>query len=293
MPSEAVIREITRTAEEFGIDPAGLLAIAEVESNGVAFARFLGRREPLIRFEAHYFDRRLSGDKRAAARVKGLAAPMAETIPNPKEQAARWSMLEKAAAIDAKAAYESTSWGLGQVMGAHWAWLGYASVHALVGEARSGAASQARLMARYVDKAGLREALNRRDWAAFARAYNGPGYKQNAYDRKIAAAHARYTKGGRDGAAGRLLLRKGSTGNAVADLQRRLIALGHKLVADGIFGAATARAVKTFQRDNGLAVDGVVGARTEQALAKARASTTTIWARFKGWLAGFFRRGDG
>jgi hypothetical protein len=43
-------------------------------------------------------------------------------------------------------------------MGAHWAWLGFDSVDALVEEARSGAAGQARLMARYIEKAGLAEA---------------------------------------------------------------------------------------------------------------------------------------
>ena len=46
-------------------------------------------------------------------------------------------------------------------MGAHWAWLGFADVDALVAEARSGAAGQARLMARYIKKAGLVTAIRK------------------------------------------------------------------------------------------------------------------------------------
>lgn len=193
MFSREVIAEITAVAADMDLEPAALLAIAEVESAGKPFAVIGGRNEPLIRFEGHYFDRRLSPDNRKAARAAGLSSPTAGRIANPGTQAARWSLVARAAAIDAKAAHESVSWGLGQVMGAHWAWLGYADVAALVAEARSGAGGQARLMARYIDRAGLAASIRRRDWAAFARGYNGPAFARNGYDRKIAAAYKRYS----------------------------------------------------------------------------------------------------
>jgi hypothetical protein len=78
------------------------------------------------------------------------------------------------------------------VMGAHWAWLGYADVDALVAEARSGVGGQVRLMARYIDKAGLSAAIRRRDRVAFAHGYNGPAFARHGYDRKIAVAYERY-----------------------------------------------------------------------------------------------------
>lgn len=39
----------------------------------------------------------------------------------------------------------------------------------------------------------MKNALMNRDWAAFARAYNGPAYAKNRYDQKLAAAYARAT----------------------------------------------------------------------------------------------------
>lgn len=301
MFSEDVVSEITQAARALGLEPASLLAVAEVESGGQAFALVAGRREPLIRFEGHYFDRRLDGAKRALAREKGLSSPVAGAVANPATQEARWRMLEQAAAIDAKAAYESVSWGLGQVMGAHWAWLGFAGVEAMVAEARSGVAGQTRLMALYIEKAGLSAALRDCDWDAFARGYNGPAYKQHGYDEKIAAAYARYggTKvsparpaGGPSPAP--VLLRRGSRGEAVADMQRTLLALGYALDADGAFGPATAAAVMRFQQEHGLAADGIAGPRTQAALDAALAESRPfwrLWGEIRGWLARLFRRG--
>lgn len=34
--------------------------------------------------------------------------------------------------------------------------------------------------------------LRNKDWGSFARRYNGPGYAQNKYDKKLAAAYEKY-----------------------------------------------------------------------------------------------------
>lgn len=297
MFSQDVIFEIGAAAREAGMEPAALLAVAEVESGGRAFTVVEGKREPLIRFEGHYFDRRLDTDKRAAARERGLAAPVAGAIANPASQPARWRMLRLAAAIDAKAAYESASWGLGQVMGAHWAWLGYADVEAFVAEARAGVAGQLRLMVRYIDKAGLADALRRHDWAAFARGYNGPNYRQNAYDRRIASAHRRYAdaegKSATAPASAVPILRRGSRGEAVRGLQRDLTAAGHPTAADGAFGPATHAAVRKFQTERGLVVDGIAGPKTMTALVDALVPDTRLagfLVLLADWLKNFLQR---
>ncbi|KXF76065.1 peptidoglycan-binding protein [Paramesorhizobium deserti] len=192
MFEKETIREIVAAAEKTGVEPAALLAVAEVECGGRTTARVNGRDEPLIRFEGHYFDRRLAGTKQADARRQGLASPKAGGVKNPVAQTGRWQLLARAMRIDRNAALESVSWGLGQVMGAHWQWLGYADVEALVAEARGSVAGQIRLMLRFIEKSSLVEVLNRHDWAGFARRYNGPLYSKYAYDRKMAAAWKTY-----------------------------------------------------------------------------------------------------
>lgn len=54
-------------------------------------------------------------------------------------------------------------------------------------------------------------------------------------------------------------LRPGSKGDTVRLMQQALTKLGYSLKADGSYGPATRRAVSSFQRVNGLKVDGVAG----------------------------------
>ncbi|MEO5983298.1 MAG: peptidoglycan-binding protein [Pedococcus sp.] len=93
---------------------------------------------------------------------------------------------------------------------------------------------------------------------------------------KAAVAHGRgragtASRGAARAAVGRPpaypgLLKRGSTGNGVLTLQRRLRERGWKLDADGEFGSVTDRVVRGFQTDKRLAVDGEVGPRTWSAL---------------------------
>ena len=62
-------------------------------------------------------------------------------------------------------------------------------------------------------------------------------------------------------------LRKGSTGAAVFELQKKLNALGFDCGnPDGIFGRQTVNAVKSYQKSSKLTMDGIVGAATWSAL---------------------------
>ena len=63
------------------------------------------------------------------------------------------------------------------------------------------------------------------------------------------------------------VLRQGSKGGEVREVQRRLKMWGYYSgTADGVFGAGTRDAVIKFQKKNGLTADGVVGASTYKAL---------------------------
>lgn len=69
---------------------------------------------------------------------------------------------------------------------------------------------------------------------------------------------------------GNRILRRGSTGSDVRELQNILKRLGYTIGnADGVFGIATERGVRSFQRSNRIVVDGIVGAKTKDLLLRA------------------------
>lgn len=68
-------------------------------------------------------------------------------------------------------------------------------------------------------------------------------------------------------------IQKGDEGSEVVTLQKKLISIGYELPkygTDGDFGQETEDAVKAFQKDNGLTVDGIVGPNTASKLVTAK-----------------------
>jgi putative chitinase len=59
-----------------------------------------------------------------------------------------------------------------------------------------------------------------------------------------------------------VVLRRGSFGDAVMELQELLKTKGYNIAIDNDFGPATELAVMMFQEQNGLVVDGIVGNNT-------------------------------
>lgn len=302
------IREvIARKAYENDMDPAALLAVISVESGGRIFTKVNGLLEPIIRFEGHYFYRLLPKAKRNIAVTRGMAHRRAGGIKNSRFQRFRWEFLNNCIKLDRDAALQSTSWGVGQVMGSHWRWLGYASVDAMIFDVRKGIAGQCELMVRFIKKAKLVRFMEDQDWAGFARSYNGPGYKKNKYDLKMARAYKHFARlenanifangsdansasdivsnsvsridSARKRSVVKLLpkkihrnaiavLRLGNVGENVSALQMDLRSCGYLLSVDGDFGPITCRAVIAFQKTHELVADGIVGPRTYEVIGR-------------------------
>lgn len=262
-----VIRAADAAAEKHKLPPAHVAAITEVESNGKIFANVGGVQRPLILFEPHVFYRLLDEDERRVAVAAGLASEKWNKKLYETTQAGRWDQVHRAAKIDPVAAFEATSYGVGQVLGLHWKALGFSTVKAMVDYMHEGVEAQIDVMLRYVMENGLDDELRDGRWKAFARGYNGPAYAKNAYDTKMAEAALRY--GGQiaepDG-----MLRMGAKGKRVRELQALLVRAGHQVKVDGDFGTATRDALKAFQKANKLKQDGVYGPKTERALSAFR-----------------------
>ena len=187
--------DLDHAASALHIDPAAIKAVYEVEAGG---AGFLGLRPKLL-FEGHVFWRRIADSGRDPATL----AQGNEDILYEKWSAAHYSgglgeyaRLDRARRIDAVAALESASWGLFQLMGLNHAAAGFADVDSFVAamnrcESAHLDAFAAFLLDTLDNGKSLRDWLAARDWPRFARAYNGPGYRKNRYDEKLARAYAR------------------------------------------------------------------------------------------------------
>ena len=72
------------------------------------------------------------------------------------------------------------------------------------------------------------------------------------------------------------VVKVGSSGTVVKNIQTKLKRWGYYTGAvDGIFGAKTKAAVQYFQRKNGLTADGIVGAATAKAMGITLSGTTS------------------
>lgn len=246
------------TAKYLNIKASNLAAVVEIESAGIVFWVVNGRQVPAARPEAHRFYAKLKGSERDKAVSLGLAHPKFGVVKVPFQREAVYDIIERMKKINETAALESCSWGLGQVMGENWKSLGYASVQELVAENMRGVDGQLECMARFIRVNGLVPALQRGDFTTFAKRYNGPAYKTNAYDTKMAAAAKRYEK---------LYTTPEKEAEIVSEqvkaIQRDLSGLGcYSGAIDGLESPELTEAIKRLQTENGLVADGKYGAMT-------------------------------
>ncbi|PSJ48898.1 peptidoglycan-binding domain-containing protein, partial [Pseudaminobacter soli (ex Li et al. 2025)] len=99
------------------------------------------------------------------------------------------------------------------------------------------------------------------------RGYNGPAGIKGGYHLLMAKAYASKTgKALASVASG--MLRMGSQGAKVRELQGLLVRAGYPVKVDGDYGPTTKKAVMAFQKARGLTIDGVAGPETMRALAQ-------------------------
>ncbi len=226
--------------------PADLWAVLAVETSGCGF---LPDRRPKILFERHQFHSLTHG--RYDRTHPGISAPYAGGYG--PGGASQYERLAAAVSLDRDSALKSTSWGIGQIMGACHQDAGFADVETMVAAMAQSENAQLLAMAAYLNATRLAAPLARNDWAAFARGYNGPDYAGHNYDGLLRQFHARF----RQGPLPDVTLR---------GVQVCLTYLGfdpHGI--DGMPGAETSAAIRRFQGTHGLAETG----RADAVLIKA------------------------
>lgn len=175
---------------------AALQAIAQVEAGPLG--AFNDDGTPVILFERHKFDKLTHGLFRGTA-LEGNADSAWSSISEPTSggygpPSAQHRKLDLAALRDRNAALQSCSWGLFQILGENWQSAGFDSLQAFVNAMIRDVDGHLRALVMFIrNDRRLLTALRSRDWAAFAFAYNGPQFKKNSYDAKMAAAYKKLT----------------------------------------------------------------------------------------------------
>jgi hypothetical protein len=228
-----------------GVSESEVWAVLTVETRGFGF---LQDRRPQILFERHIFHRRTQG-RHDSGNADISNAKAGGYLSGPDE----YTRLEKAMSLDREAALESASWGIAQVMGFNYEVAGFATIDAMVAGMVKDEDAQLLAMANFIKGNMLAGALQRQNWVSFARGYNGPEFKKNEYDTRLAAAHAKY----------KILL----PDLALRTAQAALLYLGiDPGPIDGFRGRRTRSALTQFQEQSGLPDTGELDYDTESKL---------------------------
>lgn len=184
------IQTIEHEACRIGVEAEALAAFVHVESGGKGFN---GDGKITIQFEPIWFRR------------KAPYAPSGQWSVNKVDvQSKEWIAFNNAFELDPNAAMESTSIGLGQVMGFHYKRLGYKSVGAMWDDAKKGEHRQIFQMAEFIRTDNrLIKALKEKNWHLVATYYNGAKYRELAkkwgrvpYDVSMRDAYNEYKRKG-------------------------------------------------------------------------------------------------
>lgn len=153
-------------ASQHGIAPSIALAMLDIESGGDGFRD--GRL--VIRYEPHVFKKRAG-----------------QTVPAKRGgQDAEYDNLNRAVAVDRKAAFESVSMGAAQIMGFNHKVVGYPTAEAMWRDFGRSELAQVRAMFRFLAaNKKLYAAIKAGDYPKIAYYYNGPG-GVGVYDVKLA-----------------------------------------------------------------------------------------------------------
>lgn len=183
-------------AKLLDVETAALKAVQEVETGGKG--GFFAPGKPAILFEGHIFWRELK--KRGIHPEDHLKGN--ENILYPKWEKGHYiggireyDRVEQARKINKEAADASASWGMFQVMGFNHAACGEKSVAGFVDAMVKSEFNQLLLAGRFIHQSRqMHAALQAKDWATFAKCYNGPGYAENRYDEKLEKAYGKYAR---------------------------------------------------------------------------------------------------
>jgi hypothetical protein len=185
-PSNQFVSEAdyVTAAKKLGCEVNAIKAVAQVESDAGGWN--LGKDRPKVLFERHYFSHLTNGIYDISH--PDLSNKIAGGYGGPNTE---YDKLYRAAHLNEEAALKSASYGAFQIVGRYHIEAGSATVSVFVDRMMRGQREQLFAFVSYVAaKNSAKRAIINKDWARFALSYNGPAYRRNNYDTKMARAYA-------------------------------------------------------------------------------------------------------
>lgn len=198
--------QVTDIAKTIGVSYAAFMAFIEVESNGKGFVN----GKIVLQFEPSYFKKTYAAWRKATANTVWLNNGVGN-------QTVEWKAFNDAYNVNADAAMQSCSIGMGQIMGYHFKRLGFKTVGEMWDFAKGydcitktydnnrGEYNQVILIARFIKtdpvllKTLQKPKLTMSDFDTIAKRYNGAYYKELAvkigrepYDKSMFRAYNKY-----------------------------------------------------------------------------------------------------
>ena len=188
--------DFEEVAAELGVEVAAIKAVTGIEA-GRTHEGFWSEGKPLINFDLGVYRARAARrgvNLKKYARSHSVIFNRPNTARYGSQQAAQQARLDAAMSIDSVSAIEGTFWGMFQIGGFNYARCGAKNHSEFVRLMSRSERDQLELFAAFIRNAGLLPALQRKDWRAFARGYNGPSYASRGYHTRLASSYAKHAK---------------------------------------------------------------------------------------------------
>ena len=194
MPDKLNENDFQQAAALLNCDAPAIEAVAEVESAGDGF---LSDGRVKILFEGHKFYKYTQGayaqSHPTICYQKWTKAFYAKGPNADVRGAGELARLAEAIALDRTAALKSASYGKFQIMGFNFESCGFPTVDDFYAAMKVSEGEHLKAFCKFIETNSLDGVLRKHQWEKFAAGYNGPSYKDNKYDEKLAAAFAKYS----------------------------------------------------------------------------------------------------
>lgn len=184
--TELTDADFLQVAKELDVEVAAIKAVVIIEA-GTQMKGFWAPGIPVINFDRTMYNR---FKNKVASPIKAKG----EKVPDGLKGYAlkEWTQLINARKTNARGANMGTFWGMFQIGGFNYKKCGCETIEEFVKRMAYSELEQLELFAAFITNCGMLDDLRKKNWAGFAKKYNGASYAKRGYHTKMAAAYKKF-----------------------------------------------------------------------------------------------------